>query len=69
VLRTPARAALALYALALVTEGVRIARRNSPEDALALPAVFATMHVAWGLGMLHGVARFGVPADALRRIF
>lgn len=66
-LRAPARAGVAAYALALAVEGGRIARHNAPGDAIALPAIFASMHLTWGLGMLHGFARFGAPLGALRR--
>ena len=33
--------------------------------ASGLPAVFLTMHVAWGVGFLRGCLRFGVPFGAL----
>jgi len=57
-----ARVAVLLYALTIVGESLRLARESSPREALALPAVFATMHVAWGVGLLHGAVRYGVPA-------
>ena len=60
VIRRPARGALGVYAALLAAEGARIARAGAAQDALALPAIFATMHVAWGLGMLEGAARFGL---------
>jgi hypothetical protein len=33
-----------------------------------LPAIFATMHLAWGIGFYAGCARFGPPLRALRRL-
>ncbi len=36
-------------------------RRAEPADAASLPLVFATMHLAWGLGFLVGCVRFGPP--------
>ncbi|HEX8105041.1 MAG TPA: glycosyltransferase [Solirubrobacteraceae bacterium] len=33
--------------------------------ASGLPAIFVTMHVAWGVGFLRGCLRFGVPFGAL----
>jgi GT2 family glycosyltransferase len=65
-LKVPARAAVLLYAVTIVGESVRLARQGSPGEALALPAIFATMHVAWGIGLLHGAVRFGVAPGASR---
>ena len=62
-LRAPARAAMLLYVLMLIGESARLSRGGSPDEALALPAIFATMHLSWGVGFLSGVARFGVPAS------
>jgi len=64
--KAAARAAVLLYALILIGESARLARDGAPDEALALPAIFATMHVAWGLGLLHGAARYGVPAVGSR---
>ena len=69
--RRMARAGLAAYAAALlVTSGRHL--RARPLDALLLPAVFATMHLSFGFGVLGGIGRYGVPAagvaEALRRI-
>jgi cellulose synthase/poly-beta-1,6-N-acetylglucosamine synthase-like glycosyltransferase len=63
--RTAARAVMAAYGAALLTTAASGARRAPLRDALALPAVFATMHAAWGSGFLTGCARFGVPARGL----
>jgi succinoglycan biosynthesis protein ExoA len=63
----PLRIPVAGYALVLAAESARIARRaGAGDDALRLPAVFATMHLAWGGGFLAGCARFGVPVTAIR---
>lgn len=62
------RAGLGIYVAAVVTESVRIARRESSRDAPRLSLVFATMHLAWGLGFLSGCVSFGVPVRALREL-
>src|SRR6185312_1323246 len=49
-----ARRALALYLSALALESVRVGRDAPLADALALPAVYATMHLSWGAGFLAG---------------
>jgi succinoglycan biosynthesis protein ExoA len=72
-LRRLARLAMLVYLIAIAGESARIARRSGPEgadarDARALPAVFATMHSAWGAGFLAGSARFGPPLKALVRL-
>ncbi len=64
-----ARAGLGLYATACAITTARVANANpqaSRADAVALPAVFLTMHLAWGAGFLMGCARFGTPLRALR---
>jgi CelD/BcsL family acetyltransferase involved in cellulose biosynthesis len=38
---------------------------GAARDAVRLPAVFATMHLAWGGGFLAGCARFGVPVAGI----
>lgn len=67
-----ARAGLGVYGLVLAAAAARAAADGeSPPQAAALPAVFATMHLAYGFGLLAGMAREGVPAagiaSALRR--
>jgi hypothetical protein len=59
-----------VYLIAIAGESARIARRTGAEngDARALPAVFATMHSAWGVGFLAGSARFGPPLKALLQL-
>ena len=66
------RRLLGAYAALVGLAGARAGRR-SPADAAVLPAVFATMHAAWGAGYLGGLLRFGAttrpqprPASAAR---
>jgi succinoglycan biosynthesis protein ExoA len=66
--RTPARAGLAAYGLAVAAASVRTLPEAKPADAAALPVVFAVMHGAWGFGFLAGSLRFGPPLAALARI-
>ena len=61
-LRLAARALMAGYGVALLTTAGVAARRAPLRDAAALPAVFVTMHAAWGSGFLAGCVRYGVPA-------
>jgi succinoglycan biosynthesis protein ExoA len=60
------RTALAFYVAAIAAESARLGwkRDASPGDAMALPLVFATMHLAWGFGFLVGCVRFGPPVAA-----
>lgn len=60
------RAVLKLYAALLVAESIRLGRDEPWVDALALPAVFATMHLAWGAGFVVGCVIDGPPWAALR---
>lgn len=55
-----ARAALAVYALTVTATSIRHLRR--PSDAAVLPAVFATMHLSFGFGVLAGLTEHGIPA-------
>lgn len=55
-LARPARTALSAWAVALVGTSAHAAR--TPRDLVGLPAVLATMHLAWGTGFLVGCARF-----------
>lgn len=64
-LRPVARAGVGAYAGAVLVTCARLARAAGWRDAIALPAVFATMHLSWGAGFLVGCARFGVPAVAV----
>lgn len=63
-----ARLGVSGYLLAVIAVSARAATRESPADAAALPLVFATMHLAWGLGFLWGMVRFGPPLNGFRRI-
>ncbi|MEJ7892824.1 MAG: glycosyltransferase family 2 protein [Solirubrobacteraceae bacterium] len=66
-LRLVARMALATYSGSLLTTAASAARRVQVSDAVALPAVFATMHTAWGAGFLAGCMRFGIPLRGIVR--
>ena len=63
-LRRPARAGVVTYGV-VVTVASAQAARAAGSDAVALPAVFGTMHMAWGIGFLRGCAVLGVPWRAL----
>ena len=52
---------------ALGVEALRL--RSQAADVVTLPAVWATMHVAWGCGFLTAWARFGPPLQAIRESF
>jgi succinoglycan biosynthesis protein ExoA len=65
-LRRLARAVVVLYLIAIGVESGRLARRSGrPDDAAALPLVFATMHLSNGIGFLSGCLRFGPPLRAI----
>ncbi|MEA2158518.1 MAG: succinoglycan biosynthesis protein ExoA [Solirubrobacteraceae bacterium] len=61
-----ARAAMKLYSAGLLAESIRLSKDESPSDAIALPAVFLTMHLAWGFGFLFGCL-LHAPPTAKRR--
>jgi glycosyltransferase involved in cell wall biosynthesis len=61
------RTALLLYAASVLGASMAALRRARPADAAALPAVFVTMHLAWGTGFVGGALRFGPPIAALTR--
>ncbi len=55
-----ARAGVGIYAAAVAAESARLAGGDAAAtagDGLRLPAVFATMHLSWGAGMLVGTAQ------------
>jgi succinoglycan biosynthesis protein ExoA len=56
------------YVSALATISTSRAGEADVRDAAALPAVFATMHLTYGLGFLSGCAKFGFPGAAIRRV-
>ena len=60
-LRRLARAAVAVYGVAVVGGSARTADAATA-DVVALPAVFATMHLSWGAGFLVGLVRFAPPS-------
>lgn len=62
------RRGVLLYALCLTGAAAREARPGQRLDAALLPAVLATMHIAWGAGFLAGCLRFGRPLSALARL-
>jgi succinoglycan biosynthesis protein ExoA len=65
--RRVARAGLAAYGLAVLSASAQVAPRGSAGDAVGVPLVFATMHLAWGVGFLVGCVRNGPPLEALSR--
>jgi succinoglycan biosynthesis protein ExoA len=67
-MRGLARAGLAVYAAGVGAATVQAARSESLADAAALPAVFVTMHFAWGVGFLRGCAVLGIPWRALSEV-
>lgn len=62
-----ARVLLAAYGLGLVGAGATTRPRATLADVVALPLVFAIMHLSWGLGFLAGCLRMGPPLKALLR--
>jgi succinoglycan biosynthesis protein ExoA len=69
--RRTARAALLGYVLALAAGTAAAARSDEADgrDVASLPAVFVTMHFAWGAGFIIGCIRFGLPVAAVARLF
>lgn len=64
--RRLARIGTAAYAAALARPAVAAWRTaEGRRDAPYLPVVLSTMHVSYGVGVLAGLARFGVPTAAL----
>jgi succinoglycan biosynthesis protein ExoA len=65
--RRAARAGVGAYAAAIAATTATELRRPDARrrDAAALPLVFATMHLSWGVGFLRGCATLGVPWRAL----
>jgi glycosyltransferase involved in cell wall biosynthesis len=64
-LRRPARLGLGLYAAALARATFGMRREAPVADVLSLPLVFATMHLAYGLGFLWASVRRGPPLPAV----
>jgi succinoglycan biosynthesis protein ExoA len=55
----PARAAVAAWAGTIGAASTSAAREEGARGALAMPAIFATMHLCWGFGFAAGLLRFG----------
>jgi succinoglycan biosynthesis protein ExoA len=64
----PARAGVLAWLVAVLGVSASQAAPGRRADALALPLVFATMHISWGLGFLAGSVRWGPPLRALLRV-
>jgi succinoglycan biosynthesis protein ExoA len=64
----PARAGLALYAVAVATTAGSRVRSAGPRDAASQLAILPTMHLSWGFGFLLGAVRFGPPFAAFARL-
>jgi succinoglycan biosynthesis protein ExoA len=64
-LRRAARAGVGAYTAAVLGATARELRSAPAADAAALPLVFATMHLSWGVGFLRGCVTLGVPWRAL----
>ena len=57
-----------LYAAANLAASLQAARRRGWRYLPLLPAVFATLHLSWGLGFWSGIARFGIPRFSWRSL-
>ena len=51
---------MTLYAAIAVFEGIRASTRHGALMSVVLPPMFAALHIAYGLGTLAGVFRFGL---------
>jgi succinoglycan biosynthesis protein ExoA len=64
-----ARAGLAVYGVVLASAAGRAAlKARPPRDAVALPAVYATMHFSYGVGFLAGCCRYGAPLAGIAQL-
>lgn len=63
--RRLARVGIAAYGGALAVSAVGAARSGAGADARSLPAVWAAMHLSYGVGFLRGCARHGFPLAAI----
>ena len=64
--RRVARAAVAVYGLALVGAGVgAVSQADTPSDAALVPIALGAMHLGNGVGVIRGVVRNGAPIAAL----
>jgi succinoglycan biosynthesis protein ExoA len=64
-LRRTARLGMGVYALTLGVAAVRAAGRGDAPEAATLPAVWATMHLSYGVGFLCGCLRYGPPIESI----
>lgn len=58
---------LLVYLVLSLSISVRIAVRAGRHLILCLPVVFATLHLAYGLGFWSGILRFGLPSHRVGR--
>jgi cellulose synthase/poly-beta-1,6-N-acetylglucosamine synthase-like glycosyltransferase len=67
-IRAAARAGLVAYSAALLSSSIRAPGVEARADAAALPAVWATMHLSYGVGFLVGCLEFGPPTTGITRL-
>jgi succinoglycan biosynthesis protein ExoA len=67
-IRTAARAGLVAYSATLLASSARAAGAEEVADAVALPAIWATMHLSYGVGFLGGCLEFGPPTAGITRL-
>ena len=65
-IRRAARGGLAAYATTLLASSARAAAAEGSAEAAALPAVWGTMHLSYGIGFLIGCLEFGPPTAGIR---
>jgi glycosyltransferase involved in cell wall biosynthesis len=66
--RRVARTGVAAYALLLGVTSARAALDEDAREAATLPAVWATMHLSYGIGFWRGCFRHGLPVAAAARL-
>ena len=66
--RRPAHAAIAVYAVVVGAAAARVAPTRTARDIGGVAVALATMHLSWGAGFIYGCARGGPPIDGLRRL-
>lgn len=64
-MRRAGRVCLGAYGVAVAAACGSAARRARATDVAALPVVYVTMHVSYGLAFLQGCFRHGIPTSAL----
>ena len=64
--RALARAGLGMYGATLAATAARAASAARPGDTAALPAVYATMHLSYGVAFVAACARLGLPVAAAK---